>query len=523
MLETSMENLYYNCTKNVYINLPVAKLIEHAIKNNEAILTDTGALSVKTGKYTGRLPQDRYFVKTKDTIDTIDWENNNFIEIKDFENLRKKQAKYLQKKDIYVFDGYIGTDKKRQMKVRVINELAWQNLFVHQLLVRASEEDLKDFSPDFLMICTPNFKAEPKIDNTNSDAFICIDLEEKIILIGGTHYAGEMKKACFTSVNYFMLDIDVCPMHCSANIGKNEDVALFFGLSGTGKTTLSADNKRFLIGDDEHAWSDDGIFNFEGGCYAKTINLSQKKEPQIYNAIKFGSIIENVIVDEKTRTTDYYNNILTENTRAAYPIEYIKNISKDTIHTHPSTIIFLTADAFGVLPPISILDDFQAIYHYLSGYTSKLAGTENAVTIPQTTFSAGFGQAFFPRRIQEYAEIFHKKIKINKTQVYLINTGWIGGTYNSGARIKLEYTRKMVNFALNGDLKNIDTIKQDIFNLKFPKEIEGIPKNILNPKNMWINKKDYEKTATELAKMFIKNFKKYKTISQDIINSGPSI
>ncbi|MFS8630655.1 MAG: phosphoenolpyruvate carboxykinase (ATP), partial [Bacillales bacterium] len=383
---------------NVRVQLSVPQLVEKVLKRNEGILTSTGAVRATTGKYTGRSPKDKYIVEEPSTKDKIDWGPvNQPISQQVFDNLYKKVINYLKEKDeIFVFEGFAGADKKYRMPIQVINEYAWHNLFVHQLFIRPTKEELKDHEAQFTVISAPGFKADPAVDGTKTETFIIISFERRTVLIGGTEYAGEMKKSIFSVMNYLLPEMGILPMHCSANVGREGDVALFFGLSGTGKTTLSADPNRRLIGDDEHGWSANGIFNIEGGCYAKCINLSEEKEPQIYNAIRFGSVLENVIIDEDTREPDYDDGSLTENTRAAYPLQAIDNIVEPSIAGHPNTIVFLTADAFGVLPPIAKLTKEQAMYHFLSGYTSKLAGTERGVTSPEATFSACFGAPFLP-------------------------------------------------------------------------------------------------------------------------------
>ena len=385
----------YN-TKNVYKNLSVPRLVEEALKRGEGSLTDTGALNVFTGKYTGRSPNDKFIVDEPSVHDKIWWGNNKPIQKENFEGLLKRLLAYLQNRDIFVFDGFAGADPKYRLPIRVINEYAYQNLFCRQLFIVPTEEELKNHEPGFTVICAPGFKADPETDKVNSEAFIIISFEKKLIIIGGTQYAGEMKKSVFSVLNYLMPEAGVLSMHCSANVGKDGSTALFFGLSGTGKTTLSADPHRYLIGDDEHGWSDDGIFNFEGGCYAKCINLTREKEPQIYDAIKFGTVLENVIIDENTRVPDYFSDEVTENTRAAYPVEYIPGAVIPGVGGHPKTVVFLTADAFGVLPPIAKLTREQAMYYFISGYTSKLAGTERGITEPQATFSSCFGALFCP-------------------------------------------------------------------------------------------------------------------------------
>ncbi|GFR34978.1 phosphoenolpyruvate carboxykinase (ATP) [Thermobrachium celere] len=493
--------------KNIFYNLSVGKLVEHALLKNEGVLSETGAITITTGEYTGRSPEDRFIVDTENVHDFIYWGKvNKPISVEVFNKIYGRLMAYLENRDIYIFDGYAGADERFGLKVRFINEMAVQNLFVHQLFIRRN--DLKDFEPDFTVIAVPNFKAQPIIDGTNSEAFVIINFEKRMIIIGGTKYCGEIKKSVFSVLNYILPQKNVLPMHCSANVGRDGDVALFFGLSGTGKTTLSADGNRFLIGDDEHGWSSEGVFNFEGGCYAKCIGLEKEKEPQIYNAIKFGTVLENVVLDEN-RIPDYKDASLTENTRAGYPIEYIDNALLEGKAGHPKTIIFLTADAFGVLPPISKLTKEQAMYHFMSGYTSKLAGTERGIKEPKATFSACFGEPFMPLSPLKYAKMLGEKIEEHNVRVFLVNTGWIGGPYGIGHRINLKYTRRMVEAAINGELDNVKYEVHPIFNLNMPTFIDGVPSEILNPINTWNNKEEYIKSAEDLARRFDENFKRF--------------
>jgi phosphoenolpyruvate carboxykinase (ATP) len=503
---------------NVFHNLSVAQLVEKVLQRKEGQLTATGAVAVTTGKYTGRSPKDKYIVEEAATKEKIDWGTvNQPISEEVFENLYNKVLDYLMKQDeIFVFKGFAGADSKYRLPIQVINEFAWHNLFAHQLFIRPSAEELQTHEAQFTVISAPNFKADPAVDGTRSEAFIIISFERRIVLIGGTEYAGEMKKSIFSVMNYLLPEQGILSMHCSANVGKEGDVALFFGLSGTGKTTLSADPNRRLIGDDEHGWSNRGIFNIEGGCYAKCINLSREKEPQIFDAIGFGAVLENVVVDEQTRMPDYDDATLTENTRAAYPIQAIANIVDPSVAGHPSTIIFLTADAFGVLPPISKLTREQAMYHFLSGYTSKLAGTERGITSPQATFSTCFGAPFLPLPAVRYAEMLGKKIVEHNVRVFLVNTGWTGGEYGVGSRMKLAYTRAMVQAAVEGELDNVETVKDPIFGLAIPLHIPGVPDEVLQPQNTWADKNAYEQKAKELAAKFRANFQKFKHIAPEI-------
>lgn len=507
---------------NINTQLSVPQLVEKAVTRGEAKLTIDGAIVAETGKYTGRSPKDKFIVEEESIKDKIDWGSvNQPISAEVFDNLYIKVLNYLKEKDeLFVFKGFAGADKESQLSIQVVNEYAWHNLFCHQLFIRPTKEELVSHTADFTIISAPGFKANPAVDGTNSEAFIIVSFEKKIILIGGTEYAGEMKKSIFSIMNYLLPEKGILSMHCSANVGEDGDVALFFGLSGTGKTTLSADSDRKLIGDDEHGWSDNGVFNIEGGCYAKTINLSAEKEPEIYNAIRFGTVLENVVIDSESRIPDYDDNSLTENTRAAYPIHYIDNIVMPSIAGHPKTIIFLTADAFGVLPPISKLTKEQAMYHFLSGFTSKLAGTERGVTSPEPVFSTCFGSPFLPLPATKYAEMLGEKIDEHRVQVFLVNTGWTGGEYGVGSRMKLSYTRAMVRAAISGKLNDVETKQDGIFGLHIPTAIEGVPSEVLDPREAWKDKEAYDQKARYLADLFKENFKKFNNVSEDILKKG---
>jgi len=511
--------------QNVHIQLSVPQLVEKATSRGEAVLTSTGAVKAETGKYTGRSPKDKFFVEEEISKDKIDWGSVNFpISSEIFSSLYTKVVNHLKLKDeLYVFKGFAGADKESRLSLQVFTEYAWHNLFVHQLFIRPTEEELTSHEAQFTILCAPSFKANPEIDGTNSETFIIVSLEQRIILIGGTEYAGEMKKSIFTIMNYLLPEQGILSMHCSSNVGENGDVALFFGLSGTGKTTLSADADRKLIGDDEHGWSENGVFNIEGGCYAKAINLTRENEPQIFDAIRFGSVLENVVVDPETRIADYDDISLTENTRAAYPLQAIDNIVDPSVAGHPNTIIFLTADAFGVLPPISKLTKEQAMYHFLSGFTSKLAGTERGITTPQATFSTCFGSPFLPLPATVYAEMLGKKIDEHNAQVFLVNTGWTGGEYGVGKRMKLSYTRAMVRAALKGNLDNVKTDKGSVFGLAIPTEVPGVPSNVLNPRDAWADPVAYDKKANELANQFRENFNKFGSVAEEIVSKGGPI
>ena len=510
-------------TGNIYYNMSPSLLVEQSIRRGEGVITDKGALDVYTGKYTGRSPEDKFIVDEPEIHDDIWWGNNKAMQQETYDILYKRLLAYLQRRDLFVFDGYAGADTGYRLPLRIINEYAYQNLFAHQLFRRPTDEELKTHMSEFTVISAPGFAAIPEIDGTNSEAFIVISFSKKLIIIGGTMYAGEIKKSIFTIMNYLMPKEGVLSMHCSANMGSDGNTALFFGLSGTGKTTLSADPNRRLIGDDEHGWSDNGIFNFEGGCYAKCISLSPEKEPQIYNAIKFGTLLENVIVDDDKRIPDYNSNKITENTRAAYPVEYIPGAVTSGIGGHPKAIIFLTADAFGVLPPISKLTREQAMYHFISGYTSKLAGTERGITEPQATFSTCFAAPFLPLGPMKYAQLLGQKMLKHNVPVYLVNTGWTGGAYGTGKRMYLPYTRAMVNAAISGKLENVNYKLHPIFNILVPDTCPGVPSEILNPKNSWQDKDAYDETAKKLAGKFIDNFTQYDDVSQEIKNAGPTV
>ena len=503
--------------KEIYYNLSIQELTDIAVKKEGGYISKNGALCINTGKYTGRSPKDRFIVDDAAVHNHINWDKSNLpISRESFEKLYNKALDYMKDKELYIFDGYVGSDSSYRMPIRVINEFAFQNQFSQQMFIKPKAVELVGFMPEFTVIALPELKAIPEIDGTNSEVFIIISFEKKVVLIGGTKYSGEIKKSIFTVMNYLLPFKKTLPMHCSANEGETGDVALFFGLSGTGKTTLSADNDRRLIGDDEHGWSQKGIFNFEGGCYAKCIGLSEEREPQIWKAIKNGAILENVVINEADGLPDYDDNRYTENTRAAFPLEHIEGAILQGKGGVPNTIIFLTADATGVLPPISKLTKEQAMYHFLSGYTSKLAGTERGIIEPQATFSTCFGGPFMILKPQVYARLLGEKIDQYNVNVFLVNTGWTGGSYGTGKRIKLEYTRAMVRAAIKGELNNVSYVTHPIFKLQIPTTCPTVPSNILNPSNTWENITDYNHVATELAKMFNQNFTKFQDISEDI-------
>ena len=483
MSQLNLEALGIIQVKQLYHNLNPAQLVEHALRRGEGTLSLTGALVVRTGKYTGRSPDDRFIVDEPGIHDEIAWGKVNVPISQDkFDAIYKKMTAYLQQRELFVFDGFAGADPAYRKRFRVINELASQNLFIHQLLLRPTQEELRDYEPDFTIIAAPGFKCIPEVDGVHSEAAIIVSFERRLVIVAGSQYAGEIKKSVFSVMNYILPKQDVFSMHCSANIGKDGDSALFFGLSGTGKTTLSADPTASSIGDDEHGWSEHGIFNVEGGCYAKCINLSKEHEPDIYNAIKFGALVENVIMDPDTREFDFADGSLTENTRVGYPVDYIANAQIPGVGGHPKTVIFLTADAFGVLPPVSKLDRSAAMYHYVSGYTAKLAGTERGVNEPQATFSTCFGAPFLPLPAARYAQLLGKRIDTFGTNVYLINTGWAGGSYGKGGnRMKLPLTRAMVTACLNGELEKSQFVLDPIFNVQVPTTCPGVPDEVLIP------------------------------------------
>jgi len=508
----------------VYQDLPVSRLVEEALFRGEGFLTSQGSLSVNTGKYTGRSPNDKFTVKETNTQDKIRWGDvNRPISQDKFDILLDEILKYLKDKEIFVFNGFACVDEKYRFPVKFINELSWHNMFVQQLFLEDETKETDNYEPEFTIISAPGYKADPEIHGTNSEAFIILNFDKKVGLIGGTYYAGEMKKSVFTIMNYILPQRDVMPMHCSANMGENGDTALFFGLSGTGKTTLSADPERKLIGDDQHGWSENGTFNIEGGLYAKCINLSPQDEPQIWEAIRFGSVIENVVIDPLTREVDFDSNKITENTRAGFPVDFIPGAVIPGIGGHPEVIIFLTADAFGVLPPVARLTTEQAMYHFLSGYTSKLAGTERGIIEPQATFSTCFAAPFLPLHPKVYAEQLGEKINKYNSKVYLINTGWIGGPYGVGRRISISYTRNIVRAVTSGKIEEANFNLHPIFNMMVPESCPEVPDEILDPRNTWEGKDKYDDEAEKLAKSFVENFQKFEDLSPELAKGGPQV
>lgn len=515
--------------KNVaaaYWNLTPAELVEDTIINGMGELTSVGALAIDTGEFTGRSPKDKFCVVDNETEKTVWWGDINIkFDNAKFDRLLNRMQAYLTGREVYVRDAYACADPRYRLNVRVVAEYPWQSLFVNNLFLRPTKEEIETYEPDWIIINAPGFRADPAIDGTRQHNFAIIHFTKKMILIGGTGYTGEIKKGIFTVLNYILPQHKgVLSMHCSANIGSEGDTALFFGLSGTGKTTLSADPHRGLIGDDEHGWSDDSVFNFEGGCYAKCVNLSAEKEPQIFEAIRFGSLLENTEFYAGTTETDYDNITKTENTRVAYPIDYIDNAVEPSVAKPPKNIFFLTCDAFGVLPPISKLDQGQAMYHFISGYTAKVAGTEMGITEPTTTFSACFGKAFLPLHPAKYAELLGKKLKTSNANVWLVNTGWSGGGFGVGSRMKLSYTRAMITAAINGEFNNAEFETLPVFRLRIPKQCTGVPNELLNPRNTWKDKAAYDAKAQDLAAAFVKNFAQYADgASEEILAAAPSV
>jgi phosphoenolpyruvate carboxykinase (ATP) len=522
----ALVNIGLKITGNIHYQLSPDELANQTIKRGEGVLNDTGALVIKTGEFTGRSPKDKFIVKDELTADSVHWNEFNIpIDSKYFDQLQKKMLDYLEDKEIWVRDCYACADPKYRLSIRVINENPWSNLFAHNMFLRPKENELENFVADWHIIQVPNFKADSKVDGTRQHNFALISFTKKTILIGGTGYTGEMKKGIFTILNYILPhNKNVLSMHCSANMGDAGDTAIFFGLSGTGKTTLSADPKRHLIGDDEHGWTADTVFNFEGGCYAKTIDLSQEKEPEIFNAIRPGALVENVTFIDGTNQIDFSSKKITENTRVCYPLHFISNAMEPSIGKTPKNIFFLTCDAYGVLPPISKLDAGQAMYQFISGYTAKVAGTEAGVTEPKSTFSACFGAPFLPLHPGQYATMLGKKMKENDVKIWLINTGWSGGSYGVGSRMKLSYTRAMITAALEGKLDNVQYEAHPIFGILMPATCPNTPEEILNPKNTWADKAAYDATAKKLAQQFIDNFKKYESgVTEEILAAAPKI
>lgn len=523
-LISSLDKVGLSKASDIHYNLTPSELIEAAVKRGEGQLCDNGALAADTGKFTGRSPKDRFIVKDEKTADTVWWGNVNIpFDADKFQKLKHKLVSYLNTKELFIRDAYACALKDYRLNIRVVTESAFQNLFAHNLFLRPEGDEKANFEPEWTILAAPGFEADPDIDGTRQSNFAILNFTEKIILIGGTAYTGEIKKGIFSVLNYVLpQEKGVLSMHCSANKGEDGDTAIFFGLSGTGKTTLSADPKRHLIGDDEHGWTEKNVFNFEGGCYAKVVDLSAEKEPQIYHAIRYGALLENINFHENTRTPDYTNTKKTENTRAAYPIYHIDNALMPSIGDIPKNIFLLTCDASAVLPPISKLSKGQAMYHFISGYTAKVAGTEAGVTEPSPAFSACFGAPFLPLHPTKYADMLGEKIDKLNVNVWLINTGWTGGPYGVGHRMNLPYTRAMITAALNGELNNVEFEKEPIFGLAIPKSCPNVPDNVLNPRDTWEDKQAYDKKATELANLFNDNFEKFAdAASEEIKEAAP--
>ena len=508
---------------SAYWNLGTSQLLEQAVQRREGSFAANGAFVVRTGQFTGRSPKDKFVVRDEITESTIQWGAvNQPISEAHFYRLYSRMLAFWQGHDVYVQDCFVGADPAYRLPLRVISQLAWHNLFARQLFIRPEPSETAEHQPEFTILFAPDFQADPAEDGTNSETCIVLNFKKRVVLICGTSYAGEMKKSAFTVMNYLLPARGVFPMHCSANVGDAGDVALFFGLSGTGKTTLSADPSRRLIGDDEHGWSETGVFNFEGGCYAKCIRLSEQQEPQIWRAIRYGAVLENVAMNTETRVLDYDSDELTENTRAAYPLDFIENALIPSVAGHPSNVIFLTADAFGVLPPISRLTPEQAMYHFLSGYTAKVAGTERGLgKEPQATFSAGFGAPFLPRPASTYASLLGENLRRHRAHCWLVNTGWVGGPFGIGNRMKLSHTRAMLSAVLSGALNDVAFEPHRVFKVAVPKSCPDVPSTFLDARGMWADKTAYDKAARDLSARFNKNFEKFTDVRSEIASAAP--
>lgn len=505
-------------------NLPTSRLYEHAIRRNEGHLIHLGPLVAYTGERTGRSPDDKFVVKEPANEANIWWGKvNKPFESEKFDRIYKKMMQYARGREVFAQDLYAGADARYRIGVRVITELAWHSLFARNMFIQPTREELSKFEPGFTVVNFPSFEANPEEDGTRSKAFVLLNLAKRMVLIAGTQYAGEIKKSMFTVMNYFLPHQGVLSMHCSANYGSQKDTALFFGLSGTGKTTLSADSSRTLVGDDEHAWTERGIFNIEGGCYAKVIRLSKEAEPEIFETTRrFGTVLENVAFDQETRLLNLNDDSITENTRAAYPISFIPNATLDGVGGHPNNIFMLTADAFGVFPPIGRLTAAQAMYYFISGYTAKLAGTELGVKEPSTTFSACFGAPFLVWHPKVYAKLLGDLIQKHKVRVWLLNTGWTGGPYGTGHRMSIQHTRLLLRAALNGQMDQVAFHKDPMFGFEVPAACEGVPAEVLTPKKTWKDPAAYDTMAKNLIQKFKDNFKQYESeVTEDIRNAGP--
>ncbi|HRW76000.1 MAG: phosphoenolpyruvate carboxykinase (ATP) [Lewinellaceae bacterium] len=523
----SLDKLGLQGYQTAYWNLTPEELVEASLKRDMGELSDKGALVISTGRFTGRAPKDRFIVKDHYTEQTVDWTGkfNQPIEARYFDQLYGKVCDYFKGKDLFVRDAYACDHPDYRLNIRVVTEYPWSNQFVYNMFLRPSWKELTNFDPEWVVINAPGFQADPAVDGVNSPNFAIIHFARKTILVGGTGYTGEIKKGIFSVLNYILpQERNVLSMHCSANIGPDGDTAVFFGLSGTGKTTLSADPERELIGDDEHAWCEDGVFNFEGGCYAKCIDLTEEKEPDIYRAIRHRAILENIVFKPGTREPDYSDKSITENTRVSYPIDHIANACSPSRGGHPHHIFFLTCDAYGVLPPLSRLTPGQAMYHFISGYTAKVAGTEDGIKEPQTTFSACFGAPFLPLHPTQYAEMLGERMQKHEVRVWLVNTGWTGGGYGVGNRMSLKYTRAMIRAAMQGQLDQATYQEDPIFGLHYPTSIPGVPSEVLNPKNTWKDQEAYDQAALKLAGQFARNFSSYADqASEEILAAAPRI
>lgn len=525
--EFGIKNQGIQYADKTYWNLPESALYEEIIFRKEGRITHAGPILVNTGKHTARAAADKFVVHEETTAEKIWWgEHNRPYSVEKFNSLLSRIQAYLQEEELFIQDVYAGADDEYKLRVRVITEYAWHSLFARNMLITTdNQDDLKHFVPEFTVVAVPGFRADPKIDGTRSETAIVINFAERIAIIANSEYGGEIKKSVFTVLNFLLTFENVLPMHCSANVGKNDDVALFFGLSGTGKTTLSADPSRYLIGDDEHGWSNKGIFNFEGGCYAKVIRLSAEHEPEIYATTRrFGTILENVVFDPVTRHIDLDDDILTENTRASYPLDFIPNaLPEKKADAHPQNVIFLTCDASGVMPPIARLTPDQAMYHFISGYTSKIAGTEIGLGIePEITFSPCFGAPFMVRHPYEYARMLRERLIKHDARCWLVNTGWVGGPFGIGKRISIRHTRNMLNAALDGKLDEMEYRKDQLFGFEVPKTCPNVPDDVFEPENSWGNKKEYWKKYDALASRFIENFKLFrKDVPKDMVKNGP--
>jgi phosphoenolpyruvate carboxykinase (ATP) len=522
-----LQELGFSANTGLHYQLSPSELVEQTVLRGQGVLNDTGALCIQTGEFTGRSPKDKFIVKDAVTENSVDWNNFNIpIEEKYFHQLKKKLLDYLgAKEEVWIRDAYACADPAYRLNIRVVNENPWSNLFAHNMFLRPEENELENFEPEWHIIQAPGFKADPSVDGTRQHNFAVLSFTHKTILIGGTGYTGEIKKGIFSVLNYILPhDKNVLSMHCSANMGNKGDTAVFFGLSGTGKTTLSADPNRKLIGDDEHGWTNDSVFNFEGGCYAKTIDLSEEKEPEIFNAIRPGALVENIHFFAGKRQIDFSSKAITENTRVSYPLDFISNALEPAIGGLPKNIFFLTCDAYGVLPPVSKLSPGQAMYQFISGYTAKVAGTEAGVTEPKSTFSACFGAPFLPLHPGKYAAMLGEKMKKNQVNVWMINTGWSGGPYGIGHRMKLSYTRAMITAALEGKLEAVNYEAHPVFGMMIPVNCPGVPAEILNPRSTWADTAAYDAKSKDLAKQFVQNFEKYASgVSEEILQAAPKI